>query len=278
MLLSLITFSCKEQPTSVEVRTDPGKLSFTWLQGLGKISLSHDKGEFVKSDSIIFDLGEIRGSTNFYFMLNNVGGTSVTDIQLIIPESTFAVFPQNIDTLLPNPNFQFDRIKIVRVSATHGTPFNGTGFLPLMPKGLNVGSLMINGNTLQENFTSLALTLSTQLWVHALVMEVTFFDGTRVIDLSRPAGSVLTGGMYYGSFIYFWNISDTLKLVNSGNVPVVVLDIGEYRTTSLQVNQTLTLNYNHGGYTVSLDGLGVVSDNSLFPKLIDGKTYFSFFR
>jgi hypothetical protein len=269
----LIPSACTDRSYVVDVSPSPGKLSLARIDGLEKSTSLSVIDQVAQSDSLSFDLGAIQGSKNFYFMLNNIGASFVTNVRLTMAESLFTVYPASIDTLFANPTFQFDRIKIIRVSAIHGTPLTGVGFPPLMPPGFNTGSLTITANTLDKS-----LGIVARVRVYALLMEVTFFDGARAIDLGRPECSVLTGGRNYGTFIYCWYIHDTLRAQNTGNARVALTDIGVNVTDTLKVGEVYLFDPNHGGYSAGLDGMGVVSDNARFPKLTDGKTYFSFFR
>jgi len=254
-------------------------LSFIRIDGPDNLHSFGGSYNTIPEGRLGFDLGEIRGSTDFFFILNNSGGAIVTEVLLTTSQSSFEVYPSIVDTLLPNPDFRIDRTKMVRVRAIHGTQLTGTGFRPLMPAGPNTTALRITALTPGPGGEDhlILLALAAELRVYALVMSVMFTDGTRVIDLSKPGGTVITGGEP-GSPHYFWHIQDTLRAHNTGNTPVALLDDGENRRDTLQLNGVYTFNFAHGGYTAVLDGMGVVSDDSIYPKWLDGKTYFSFFR
>ena len=277
--LILGILGCKDSSPVVVLELAPGKLSLTLLKGLEKQPvLAANLGDAIQSDSLSFDLGDIKGTTRFYFVLNNIGGTAVSNAQVSMVDSSFTVYPPEIDTLFPNPHFQLNLIKVIDVTAIHGTVLSGSGFARLMEKGLNSGALKITGKTLQANSTAGTITLTATVHVFARVMDLAFFDGTNIINLKKPNGSVYNGGLYYGSPLFFWYIHDTLSVHNSGNTPVALWDIGDDKHDTLQANDVYTFKFLHGGYTAALDGMGVVSDNTIFPRLIDGKTYFSFFR
>lgn len=51
-----------------------------------------------------FDLGDINSYTDLFFILNNVGDAPITQINVSVADSSFLVFPEEIDTLLSSRN------------------------------------------------------------------------------------------------------------------------------------------------------------------------------
>lgn len=119
-----------------------------------------------------FNLGKIKASTGFYFLLYNVGAAPITQIALDIDNEAFSVFPATIDSLLPGGDVGM--LPIVKVSAYHGTPFDGVGNRPLLPKGDNPFTLSISGHSKTADGQDTVIELDAFMELEALVFDYTF--------------------------------------------------------------------------------------------------------
>ena len=186
LVLSLI--GCNLRPPS---GPDPhSEQTVTLSPKAGQFGLSHMEGLARKSaasgikegSNVLFNLGKIKGSTGFYFLLYNTGSTPITDVALSIAEEGFSVFPATMDSLLPGSDVGM--LPIVRVNAFHGTPLDGIGKRPVLPMGSNNFTLLITGKSKTEGGTDTTVALQAQMIVEALVLDFEMILMNGPLDLT----------------------------------------------------------------------------------------------
>ena len=253
-----------------------GRFAFSFLSGIqGTASLRAATGPETPAAtpaSIDFNLGPIGNTTNFYFLLHNVGGATITGISITPSNPTFEAVPTAIDSLPPDTVSGI--IPIIRLTAVHGTPATGIGLAPLMPQGSNSTSLTVSGVTKDNSGQSISLALSANMTVFAEVMDIRVLRGTGEVDISTPCGYAFT----YLSPDPYPFVSFGTSFRNSGNVPVdVVVWYGPGGTRLEQLNlapgavqiwpDTTT------GVTLDLNGHGVISDRTKLPIARNGHVF-----
>ena len=134
-ILTILVVECnRTTPVSpnqtITLTPGPGAFGLGYMKGLSKSTAN----AAVKSGANVnFDLGSIKGSTAFYFLLYNIGSTPITNVTLSIADTPFAVYPSAMDTLIPGGDvgaadceskcLPWDAIRWNRVSSTHEKRF-----------------------------------------------------------------------------------------------------------------------------------------------------------
>ncbi len=265
--------SCSDTSVNPNEIDSPGELHLVWLKGLRKVSTEFNIADISKVQN--FNLGDINGSTDFFFLLVNTGGNTVTDVILRSSNSTFLLYPNDLEFVLPNESFDFketNEVTIIRITALHGPTINGQDFVKFMNAGINSSTIEISGKTLNENGTEQIITLVTQMSVNALFMDLTILDGAREIDLINSNGSILRGGFVVSDFVKRYVVTDVVQIENIGNVPIVYEIFRDNSLDTLRIGETLSLEPGNDSH-IMFDSQGIVRDLSKFPKYSDGKNY-----
>jgi hypothetical protein len=306
LFIAGITGCSKESP----VQTGPVEKTLTTTQGAGGFGMSYLKGlaktrnasKVQSGGNVNFNLGSIKGSTAFYFLLYNVGNSLITNVTLTMSDTMFSVYPAAMDTLVPGTDLGM--LPVIKVSAFHGTSLDGVGSRSIMKQGANGATLHIQGTTKTAGGADTVVTLSAGLQLQALVMDFSFYGLGGEVNLSAPKTSSMgrflpDSGMsvsmpstwmaYYpcnfkfntdfSKTCYRDDARDTLiKILNTGNVPVVVT---EYLATSTPVvkasvapGDSLVIPNAQGRYVI--DGNHTTADPKRMNLHTDGQFYFEF--
>ena len=273
VLLSGFLFSCDTNP--VKNNSEPGRFNLIWLKGLQKASSQIEFQDLPQIQAIDFQLGEIEGSRNFFFILTNAGDKVIRDVEITSSNSSFLAYPSRIDSLIPSRNLdltEVNEINLLRITVIHGKNINDNTFAPLMKPGFNETQLDITGKTNDENGISETTTLHAGMSVEAHLMDVTIWDGTKEVDLLKSDGSVLVGGFVIQDFIKFYEVADTVRFENTGNVPIKFTVFRNNHIDTLEVGQTFVLGFRQTSHSRFESG-GVVRDVARLPAYSDGNTY-----
>lgn len=238
VVLVLVIVGCEKRITDIqpiEQLNLPGILSLTSLEGLDKSSQVSNSSQPSNDDTIRFNLGAIKTSRNFYFILKNVGGNPITDINISSDNEKFEVSPTFISTL--NPDSLSSIIPILNVGAVHGLSLNALGFSGVMNMGINSSIISITGLTSDDISDSILVDLHVEVSVQALVMDVRLYTDSVEIDLTQP--DFMDAGIFNGVSVplpqYVLSDSNNYWIVNTGNVPIWAIEYGgySYNTTLL---------------------------------------------
>ncbi len=220
-------WSCsKEMPVQTERKLDPvqgpGGFGMSYLKGLAKTRVA---SSVQAGDKVNFNLGNLKGSTAFYFLLYNIGGMPITNVKLSISDSGFAVFPSAIDTLVSGGDVGM--LPVVKVSAYHGSALDGIGSRPVMKRGKNAADLMVEGTTKTNSGNDTTVRMAANLTLTALVMDIEMKgDSGRVIDLAAPNSGGqgrINGYDVYNIRGYTMNSDFTFVTIkNMGNVLISI--------------------------------------------------------
>lgn len=306
ILIAFIVECNRTAPVSpnetITLTPGPGKFAIGYMKGLSKRAAN---AAVQSGANVNFDLGSIKGSTAFYFLLYNIGSTPITDVALSIADTDFTVYPTAMDTLIPGGDVGM--LPVVKVNAFHGTPFDGIGYRPLMNKGLNTTILRMSGTTRTVKGKDTTVTLSAILDLQALVMDFKLFGRTGSVNFSNPAMhstgilnlpdsslnrvSLTTWNEYYpanfkidfasisSTGCYSDNFRDTsMKLSNTGNVALHVYLYISGQTWSLDtiVPTGDSILVAHPNVTYVIDGNHTVADPKKITLQNDGRFYFKF--
>jgi hypothetical protein len=267
---------------------EAGQFGLSWLKGLAKVGGTADTGTVETGAQVNFDLGQIKGSTSYYFLLYNIGRRPITDVTLSTNDTNFLVYPSHIDTLLPGGDIGM--LPVVRITALHGTAIDGVGYRSLLPMGDNTPSLTVSGTTGSPRGGDTSVVLQAGLKVKALVMAVDVWVGCNHLNLRNPStifgGSVKLGGFEIVSMRgYAGTDSKWLRVRNGGNVAVAVAcfytdfsfapNPPGYSDT-LEIGDSLFVSRAGGApyLCLRIGGDHTVSDYLSLPWQADGNVYF----
>jgi hypothetical protein len=225
----------------------------------------------VQVNDASFELGDLRATSDFFFLLYNNSDETITSVTLESNAAAFQVSPASMEALAPQAGVGV--LPIVRVSAVHGINVSGIGIDDLMPMGTNEADITISG-TSSEGQDSLTVHLA----VNAMVMDISLFNGGQEVDLLSHSGarSSTKGGL--GFIRRYLNMTDP-SITNTGNVPITVtyylddedvigqqvLEPGGSMDIAMPAGDEVSL--------VELDSK-TVCDPDRFLMGNDGKTYF----
>lgn len=305
ILAALVAGCNRTTPVSpnetITLTPNPGAFGLRYMKGLSK---SVAAATVQNGANVNFNLGSIKGSTAFYFLLYNIGYSPITNVSLSLDDSAFTVYPSAIDTLIPGGDVGM--LPVVKVNAFHGTPLDGIGNRPLMNKGLNTATLRISGTTRTARGKDTAVTLSAILDLQALVMDFKLFGRTGSVDFTNPtlrsiAGILSSIHLPDSTIVSSWdeffpanynysvsldmascynnNFRDTgIKLSNTGNVDIHVFLYISGQTWSLDtvvpVGDSILIANPNATYVI--DGNHTVTNPNKFSLQNDGRYYFKF--
>jgi hypothetical protein len=265
----------------VDVYPGSGKFGISHVQGLAKVRSASP----VNSEGQVgFELGSVKGSSTFYFLLYNVGFSPITDISIAFADSHFTAFPARMDTLFPG--IDIGLLPIVKINAAHGTALNGVGSRPLLAMGNDTAVLTIKGKTRTKEGADSTLTLNANMSVRALVMDIDIQDSRGSLALASPDGRAhgnFPEGLYEMPFYSAMGCTVTVK--NTGNVPVAMkvwfqqitindTTFGDTLARSIDVGGQAAIPCRSSRLVFSFDGNNTISDQSRLPLLSNGKCYF----
>ena len=144
-------------------------------------------------ESISFDLGDIKSSQQFNFILTNAGDEKITSINLTSTNPNFKITPSSISRI--DPFNEASLLNVIKVSALHGTALNGVGFIDLMPMGINDVEIGVIGVTVKNGVTeNVSLTLNVEVKALVADIEVSTNGVTRNFSFITQKGIETTYG------------------------------------------------------------------------------------
>lgn len=225
------------------------------LERVNSISRADATGDIIDttSDEINFlddsdyAFGAIKGSKRFYFMLKNSGDYDIINIVLSTSNPAFQIFPKTIAKI--EPFATATSVPIITVDVLHGTVLEGVGFASLLPKGLNVSEILINGDTKDAEGLPAVTTVDIDMSVFGLVADVEFLADDNTCDLTKATefNSEIVNMIHpiTGNSVKYINIySPNAKLRNTGNTPVTYTVMTFYKDTAEYItvlNKTLNI-------------------------------------
>lgn len=267
IVLQIMLFSCKKNDDVVENKK-PGFFILTELK-------SFDAGNMLKSAQSDYNLGDIKASMDYSFILTNGGNQSIFDIVLRTDNESFTITPNEISRL--EGNTQFDSISssgfipIISLGVVHGTQLNGVGYTDLLPKGVNASVLTISGKTINGSDT-ISISSNYNFTINAKVMDVKLYVEEVEMDLTTNYGGVSTtlGGL---GFMRNYNInSSNVEIENIGNVDIDLT----YGNSNVLLEPNTRERINVPAEMIfRLNGNGTITDNNRIQLGNDGIGYFS---
>lgn len=302
LFLILVMISCKKDKEDQNHHS--GSFSFSRLENYDsnlkskKIKQFADETLDMQGDPS-FDLGEIKSSKSFYFLLLNVGDKPIYDITLSSDNPNFKISPSKIGFLGSTKNLTSSDndliFPIITIGIEHGNKIDGNGYGDLLNMGLNTGKIKITGRTLQNTDTVL-LTINPSLTVNAKIMDIRLYIDNLEINLNNPSGSLTTSIRGIGAIPYYFidYYNKPIKIENTGNTNITLQILGNSSDTfkiepsksldSYQLDgqymvftiNNMTSGGKHGVFILESDGVAV--NTNKLKLLNDGNAYFSLFR
>jgi hypothetical protein len=281
MLISFVFGSCQKEDK--KAASTSGYFRLTEIRTAGIKSTQNIASDSVKN---VFDLGDLKNSKDFYFILSNGGEKPIFDIALATDNRQIGVSPANISVIPGTESAgSNDIIPLIALEAVHGTQLNGVGYTGLLPMGENRVKLSVTGKTLDGNDT---LNLSSEFFFNlaAKVMDISLVYDGKEIDLVNPIGA-FTGVINPGIIDFIPNyllFTDSVRIQNIGNVDINLtvverVDSLDYNTESdiipLPVNQSLQIHLTHYLTILILNSNGTITDASRIRLGNDGNGYIS---
>lgn len=276
-LMVTLIFSCKDELSIKK----PGYFNLT------EIKQSGNSGGRTNVTSVVdqsYDLGDIKASKEYFFLLSNAGENPITEINLSTDNEMFVVSPSKISSLSGISVGGNSVMPLISIGVVHGFQLNGVGFTDLLPMGENKVNLKIDGKTI-DNGTSINVESIFELVINAKQLDVTLYSASNEIDYTEPVSQCV--GCEYESGLPYINAYEfnpaNFIIKNTGNVDVIITlhPLGEFNEISLTLTpneqETLTFSVPASGqglnYYVSLDGNGTTSDQSRIKMGTNGKGY-----
>lgn len=279
MILLALSGCRKEDETR---KQEPGYFLLTEIKNPDKKSTGLMAEDSAKTT---FELGDLKASREFYFLLSNGGDNAIFDIHLETDHPQFTIAPANISEL-PGKGSSADAafLPLISLGIIHGRQLNGLGFADLLTMDENSTSLAITGKTI-ENGDTLDLRSEFDFSVNAKIMDIQLFENEKEIDLLKPTGTAIFGFNYggLGTIRYYHLTSNTFTIKNTGNVDINIRinesdNLGNFlipRDTALLQHQSVVIQSSVIHVVLSLDGDGTVTEDARIQLGNDGKGYFA---
>lgn len=279
IVLQVIFISCKKDEDIIEIK-EPGYFVLTELQGSIKTS---DAKKVFKSSQSDFNLGEIKASMNYSFILTNGGHQPIFDIALSTDKKSFIVSPKEISRLEGNKQIgntlSSGFIPVISLGVVHGIQLNGFGFTDLLAMGDNTSILEVTGKTLYGNDT-IPISSSYDFTVDAKVMDIKLYVDGSEMDITANTGEVTSSFGGLGSLRVYLINSSNLEIENTGNVNINLtygsnnIDITDGGLDMLlEPNDKKQISIS-GHIYFRLDGNGTITDYNRIQLGNDGTGYF----
>jgi hypothetical protein len=281
ILITILLGSCQKEDT--HVRSKPGYFVLTEIRNAGIKSTQSTNNDSIKT---VFNLGDLKNSKEFYFIISNGGDNPIFDVNLKTDNPQINVSPENI-SFLPgkDSNGSNTIIPLIALEVVHGSQLNGVGYAKLLPMGENLVTLSVTGKTMDDKDT---INLASEFYfkLSAKVMDIRLFENEQEINLLNPVGSV--AGVYNSSgldFIPYYHLdSDSVQIQNIGNVEINlkigeididgkytesgIISIAENQSSQITIKQQLTI--------FVLTSNGTITDASRIQLGNDGNGYIAF--
>lgn len=269
----LVLVSCNKNWEDEVTPLLPGSFGVALLSETNPNGRVNSNSRISQTSETTFDLGHIKASSEFGFLLTNQGEQSIFDITINSSNSLFSISPTSISELQPSNFVNLEEessqgfIPIISLDIIHGNRINGIGFIEPLPAGVNDATISFEGKTLNGSDT-INLSLEIDVSVNALIMDVELKSDGEIIDLTKPIGLSTTTVGDLG-WIRNYNVGSDLEIENTGNVQIT-LTIG---STQVELNPEEIQTFNSTGI-VQLDGDGTITNHERIQLGTDGIGYF----
>lgn len=219
------------------------------------------------------DIGDLKSSDTIYFLVTNGGDTAIENVVISSNKTAFKIKPEKIERLEPAGELSIQHV--LAVTLKHGT--DSVGFVDMLSKSDIKAVIDLSGATTANNQSKNA-TGSIEINLKPLIADVDIFINGNELNYSSYQSEVDVNNEVVRR--YQVNTTDTVKIVNSGNVD---LHYAERKNTENKYPETTTLkpgqevSFTHsvsGSYFYKFETNNTVSDYNKFVKNTDGHIHF----
>ncbi len=251
LMIGLLLVGCTKQDSIVNpiadsttptTPTNPvfksGKFGVSYMRGLSKVT--------AVGDTTTFNLGDLRGSKSFYFIIENVGGSNITSINIKSNDSSVVVTPSTINVLVPQG--QSSILQTVKINILDGIlTENGVGSAPLQSMGDLIKSLDITGYTNDS-----LITMHVNMNMTSYIMDADIFtqnDSTRITAVIPPAQTwyIPTAD----SLLFFKNTGNTKLGIRFKLMGMMFSTVLKDTSFTMNPNEIFKFNLNVNGYNIT---------------------------
>jgi hypothetical protein len=280
LCLAAVAAGCQEPAPEIG-----GRFSVAYLEGLGGSAGVQAAGAYSDAaGETAFDLGSLKGSRDFYFLLGNTGETAIENIVLTSSNDAFAVTPGEISALEPTADASYDvgLLPVIRVSVNHGTALEGIGFTDLLPPGENSAVITVSGTTVEED-AEIDVGLDIEMTVDAQILDLALYCDDAPVEFGSPStnwGTNTYGGM--GTLPGYF-CSGVVEIENTGTVDFTeqgyAIDTYDVVTSqAFSPGDRITVPTDVLPLVIEVDGDNTVSDGDVHTIGNNGKIYFVIFN
>jgi len=172
-----------------------------------------------------FDLGDLKASKEFLFLLTNGGSEPIFEIQLETDNNDFVLSPDQIEYLSIDPTYGNEEttglIPLLTLGIVHGTQLNGVGYTDLLSMGGNSANMTISGKTYYGgDIIDISSTYSVEIF--AKIMDIKIYCNGNELDLTDTDGSTSSNLGGLGFIRYYHTNSDQIEIENTGNTEIKI--------------------------------------------------------
>lgn len=204
LLISLLIISCqkKEEPIpQTQQPIEPIETSGFFV--ISSIEYPSNGRIASVSPTYSFDLGALKASDKFSFLITNGGDKPIFNVTLTSDIAPFEILPKSIRSI-PGRNVG-GVIQLLTINVTHGLSKTG-GPAPLLAQGQNKAVIRMSGKTLVDNDT-VAVTGEFTVSVDAKIVGLKIYSADQQVhDPTTNQWSV--------------NVTSPVRMVNTGNVTI----------------------------------------------------------
>ncbi|HAE37684.1 MAG TPA: hypothetical protein DCG57_03475 [Candidatus Riflebacteria bacterium] len=249
-----------------------------------QVSLASSIKGNLKSTSADFDLGTLKATQSYYFLLNNSGDMPITDVSLAAENASIEVYPQKIDQISNSTDVA--AVPIISIKIRHGQTTGTVGHVPTLSPGDLSANVVITGKTKTADGEEISLSHSLNLSTLVQYADIKLTINGVERDLIKPnySGSTIFGDgtslrCYVGAVPVIENTGNTsLKLTIFDNENTWLIGPTQIREATLAPGHTYTddfSNTTNNEVVIRIDTLGVVYDTERLKGHADGYIYFT---
>jgi len=255
ILLLVLMFSCKnknknEGEDEPEPILEPGFFALTEIRTYKAENVQPYHVKWRKNVSS-YNLGSIKSSKEFYFLLTNGGRRPIFDVELFVGREDIALSPQTMDILPSNSNLTYTSgtsfIPLLAIGVIHGTALEGQGVStpPLQSPETQYIDLEITGKTLKGNDT-ISIVSQFEFLVTTEVFDFEVYAQDNVsekLDFNDNYSSTVIdseGSRTYTTY-ELYSCEENITFENTGNVDITFANEDDTLTVSPQGKITLSV-------------------------------------
>lgn len=285
VLSACLLWSCADEQSAMQI--DPSRY-FTLAQ-MKKPNPGGRSAQTAEEPATAFNLGDLRASKEFLFLLGNAADQSIFNVKLSVDNPSFTVSPKQISELPGRNADNTSLLPLVSVGAIHGRRLDGVGTTAIMDMGTHNATVTLEGKIV-SNGDSITVRSTFVMTLDAKVMDAALYSDGQEKNLAIPDntwGNVgdESGLSYRREYYVTWA---TAQIKNTGNVPftLIVIEAGDVNGDGVVVNVAIamqpgeTIKFadhmpNPAYAKVIFDGQGTITDLSRLQLGTDGRAYMS---